>query len=107
MPEPVAAIHGISNDVPGVHALMDSHFVLDERRLNDKAAELFEALHLHLGPRARVSGLGVAQQQMVEIARALSFKAAVLIMDEPTAALTGIEIDDLFRIIRQLRDGGV
>ena len=82
-------------------------YILDDRILNDNAAELFEALHLHLDPRARVSGLAVAQQQMVEIARALSFKADVLIMDEPTAALTGIEIDELFRIIRQLRDRGV
>src|SRR6266850_67514 len=82
-------------------------FVLDDRILNDKATELFEALHLQLDPRARVSGLAVAQQQMVEIARALSFKADVLIMDEPTAALTGMEIDELFRIIRQLRDRGV
>ena len=82
-------------------------WVLDDRMLNDKAVELFEALHLHLDPRARVSGLAVAQQQMVEIAKALSFKADVLIMDEPTAALTGIEIDELFRIIRQLRDRGV
>ena len=82
-------------------------WVLDDRVLNEKAAELFETLHLHLDPRARVSGLAVAQQQMVEIAKALSFKADVLIMDEPTAALTGIEIDELFRIIRQLRDRGV
>jgi ribose transport system ATP-binding protein len=82
-------------------------WVLDDRVLNDKAAELFEALHLRLDPRARVSGLAVAQQQMVEIAKALSFKADVLIMDEPTAALTGVEIDELFRIIRQLRDRGV
>ena len=82
-------------------------WVLDDRILNDKTAELFETLHLHLDPRARVSGLAVAQQQMVEIAKALSFKADVLIMDEPTAALTGVEIDELFRIIRQLRDRGV
>jgi ribose transport system ATP-binding protein len=82
-------------------------FVLDDRTLNDKAAELFELLHLRMDPRQRVSGLAVAQQQMVEIARALSFKADVLIMDEPTAALTGIEIDELFRIIRQLCDRGV
>jgi ribose transport system ATP-binding protein len=82
-------------------------YLLDDRLLNDRAAELFEALHLRLDPRRRVSGLAVAQQQMVEIAKALSFRADVLIMDEPTAALTGIEIDELFRIIRQLRDGGV
>ena len=81
-------------------------FVLDEKALNARAAELFETLHLKLDPRARVSGLAVAQQQMVEIAKALSFSSDVLIMDEPTAALTDTEIDELFRIIRHLRERG-
>jgi ribose transport system ATP-binding protein len=81
-------------------------FVLDDKALNRKAAELFEELHLNLDPTARVSRLAVAQQQMVEIAKALSFSSAVLIMDEPTAALTDTEIDELFRIIRHLRDQG-
>jgi len=81
-------------------------FVLDDKALNAKAAELFETLHLKLDPRVRVSGLAVAQQQMVEIAKALSFSSDVLIMDEPTAALTDTEIDELFRIIRHLRERG-
>ncbi|HZK59660.1 MAG TPA: ATP-binding cassette domain-containing protein, partial [Cryobacterium sp.] len=72
-------------------------FVLDDKALNRKAAELFEELHLNLDPTARVSRLAVAQQQMVEIAKALSFNSDVLIMDEPTAALTETEIDELFR----------
>ena len=80
---------------------------LDDRAINDNAAALFEKLRLHLAPRERVSALTVAQQQMVEIAKALSFNAAVLIMDEPTAALTDREIDELFRITRQLRADGV
>ena len=82
-------------------------FVLDDRALNDSAAALFEKLRLHLDPRKRVSALTVAQQQMVEIAKALSFNAAILIMDEPTAALTDREIGELFRITRQLRAEGV
>jgi ribose transport system ATP-binding protein len=81
-------------------------FWLDEKALNRDAKALFEELHIHLDPRARVSGLAVAQQQMVEIAKALSFRSDVLIMDEPTAALTDTEIDELFRIIRHLREGG-
>src|SRR5439155_13649360 len=80
---------------------------LDERKLNDNALRLLETLRLDLDPRTRVSKLTVATQQMVEIAKALSFNSEVLIMDEPTAALTETEIDDLFRIIRQLRDRGV
>jgi len=81
-------------------------FVLDDKALNRKAAELFEELHLNLDPTARVSRLAVAQQQMVEIAKALSFNSDVLIMDEPTAALTETEIDELFRITRHLRERG-
>jgi ribose transport system ATP-binding protein len=81
-------------------------FVLDEKTLNAKAAALFAELHIKLDPRVRVSHLAVAQQQMVEIAKALSFNSDVLIMDEPTAALTDTEIDELFRIIRHLRDQG-
>src|SRR5467141_2148174 len=80
---------------------------LDERKLNDNARRLLETLRLDLDPRTRVSNLTVATQQMVEIAKALSFNSEVLIMDVPTAALTEREIDDLFRIIRQLRDRGV
>ncbi|MDQ2966529.1 MAG: sugar ABC transporter ATP-binding protein, partial [Chloroflexota bacterium] len=82
-------------------------FVLDDRALNARAGALFESLHLRMDPRRRVGDLAVAEQQMVEIAKALSFNAAVLIMDEPTAALTDTEIAELFRIIRQLRENGV
>jgi ribose transport system ATP-binding protein len=81
-------------------------FVLDEKALNRKAGELFEELHIRLDPRSRVAGLAVAQQQMVEIAKALSFNSDVLIMDEPTAALTETEIAELFRITRHLRERG-
>ncbi len=80
---------------------------LDDRKLNENARRLLETLRLDLDPRTRVSNLTVATQQMVEIAKALSFNSEILIMDEPTAALTETEIDDLFRIIRQLRDRGV
>jgi ribose transport system ATP-binding protein len=79
---------------------------LDDKALNRKAAALFEELHLNLDPTARVSRLAVAQQQMVEIAKALSYNSDVLIMDEPTAALTETEIDELFRITHHLRERG-
>jgi ribose transport system ATP-binding protein len=80
--------------------------MLDEAALNRKASDLFDRLHLRLDPRRRVGSLAVAQQQMVEIAKALSYDSSVLIMDEPTAALTDTEIEELFQIIRQLRDTG-
>lgn len=83
------------------------NFVLDEKEINAQTQQLLETLHLKLDPRIKVADLTVAKQQMVEIAKALSFNAEVLIMDEPTAALTEAEIEELFRIIRQLRDKGV
>jgi ribose transport system ATP-binding protein len=83
------------------------NFILNEKEINLKTKQLLDMLHLDLDPRTKVSDLTVAKQQMVEIAKALSFNAKVLIMDEPTAALTDTEIEELFRITRQLRDKGV
>lgn len=80
---------------------------LDEKKLNEQAQILFDRLKLNLDPRTRVSELTVAKQQMVEIAKALSFQSDVLIMDEPTAALTESETEELFRIIQQLKESGV
>ena len=81
--------------------------LLDEERLNADASRIFERMKLRLDPRVRVADLTVARQQMVEIAKALSFDSRVLIMDEPTAALNAEEVADLFTIIRQLRGEGV
>ncbi|KIL41298.1 D-ribose transporter ATP-binding protein [Gordoniibacillus kamchatkensis] len=81
--------------------------MLDERKLNEQAARLFERLGIELDPRVKIAELTVANQQMVEIAKALSFDAKVLIMDEPTAALSEAEIGSLFRIIGQLKAEGV
>ncbi|TXK76750.1 sugar ABC transporter ATP-binding protein [Paenibacillus sp. N3.4] len=80
---------------------------LDDRKLNQDAERLLREMNLQLDPRTKVSELTVAKQQMVEIAKALSFQSDVLIMDEPTAALTNAEIEELFRIIEELRGRGV
>jgi ribose transport system ATP-binding protein len=80
---------------------------LDEDRLNADTQALFDRMNLALSPDTAIGDLTVAKQQMVEIAKALSYKSRVLIMDEPTAALNNTEIDDLFRIIRQLKSEGV
>ncbi len=80
---------------------------IDRQKMDQDARKIFERLHLNLDPRTPVGDLTVAKQQMVEIAKALSFESRVLIMDEPTAALNNAEIDDLFRIIRQLKSHGV
>ncbi|WP_316167789.1 MULTISPECIES: sugar ABC transporter ATP-binding protein [unclassified Bradyrhizobium] len=81
--------------------------LLDEDRLNRQAAELLAQLNLSIDPRTTVGGLTVARQQMVEIAKALSFNSRVLIMDEPTAALNDREIAELFKMIRALKARGV
>ena len=80
---------------------------IDEARQNADAAAIFQAMNVAMDPRAPVSGLTIARQQMVEIAKALSYRSRVLIMDEPTAALNGNEIAELFTIIRKLRAEGV
>lgn len=74
--------------------------------MNQQASELLGRLGVQLDPRTKARHLSVAQQQMVEIARALSVQARVLIMDEPTSSLTSNEVEDLFRITRQLRQTG-
>lgn len=73
---------------------------LSERRLNRKARFLFDKINIDLDPKARVGDLTVAKQQMVEIAKALSYKSRILIMDEPTAALNDAEVATLHELIR-------
>lgn len=80
---------------------------IDKKKMERETQKIFDRLNLNLDPRTAVGDLTVARQQMVEIAKALSFDSRVLIMDEPTAALNNAEIDDLFRIIRQLKSHGV
>ncbi|MBN3766606.1 sugar ABC transporter ATP-binding protein [Burkholderia sp. Ac-20365] len=80
---------------------------LDEDKLNAQARDILARMHVNLDPRTIVGSLTVASQQMVEIAKALSFDSRVLIMDEPTSALNDAEIAELFRIIRQLKQRGV
>jgi ribose transport system ATP-binding protein len=81
--------------------------LLDENALNDKAQEIFDMMRLKVNPRTKVADMTVAKQQMVEIAKALSFNSDVLVFDEPSAALTDVEIAELFRIIRQMKKDGV
>src|SRR5262245_28332534 len=80
---------------------------IDAAKMENDTQKIFDRLNLKLDPRTLVSELTVAKQQMVEIAKALSFDSRVFIMDEPTAALNNAEIEDLFRIIRQLKSHGV
>lgn len=79
---------------------------LSERKLNSKAQDLLDDLGLSLKTKDVVENLTVAKQQMVEIAKALSYKSDIIIMDEPTSALTKAETETLFEIINKLRAAG-
>jgi ribose transport system ATP-binding protein len=80
---------------------------LDEKKMNADAVAILSRLDVRLDPTIRLNRLPVSKQQMVEIAKAISFASEVLIMDEPTSALTESEIDELFKVIHALRDRGV
>jgi ABC-type sugar transport system ATPase subunit len=72
-----------------------------------RARQLLEDLHLPIDPHLPIRNLGIGQQQLVEIAKALSHEARILVLDEPTAALTGAEVETLFGILSQLQTRGV
>ncbi|QIM64351.1 sugar ABC transporter ATP-binding protein [Frederiksenia canicola] len=85
-----------------------THFgVVDKAKMNKEAAELLNMFDIDVQPTDLVKDLSVARQQMVEIAKALSFDVEVLIMDEPTSALTEKEIEKLFELVRRLKEKGV
>ncbi|MEV6493787.1 sugar ABC transporter ATP-binding protein [Actinoplanes sp. NPDC051633] len=79
---------------------------VDRRAMNAAAERLFARLGVHLDPTRPARGLSIADQQLVEIAKALSSEARILVMDEPTAALSGVEVERLFSVVRSLRDEG-
>ena len=80
---------------------------LDRQAMTAAARRLLARLGIELDPEARVAGLRMGEQQLVEIAKALSLEARILIMDEPTSALSPAECDRLFRIVRGLAAEGV
>ena len=80
---------------------------VDEKKMNAEAAALFKRMQVNIDPASEVGHMTVARQQLVEIAKALSFNSKVLIMDEPTSALNAAEVEHLFAIIRDLRSKGV
>jgi len=80
--------------------------LISKAEMRRQASELFDRLGVPIDPSRVAEGLSIADQQIIEIAKAISMDAKVLIMDEPTAALSGVEVDRLFAVARGLRDKG-
>ena len=80
---------------------------VDWKRMYREVDQLLASLDVPLSSHTPVQGLSVAEQQLVEIAKALSLQAQVLVLDEPTAALSAHEVDELFLIVKQLRERNV
>ena len=86
---------------PKVGGIMVSESIMRKR-----TKEIFDQLEVHVDPKAIMSTMPVSQRQMVEIAKAVSYNAKVIVFDEPTSSLTETEVEHLFRIINMLRDKG-
>jgi rhamnose transport system ATP-binding protein len=86
------------------HEPMNMFGGIDWHKMNELARVPLKELGVNLDVNRKILGLSIAQMQMVEIAKALSANAQILIMDEPTSSLTLHEVNDLFRIVKQLRD---
>lgn len=82
-------------------------FVLDRVKMYDRANEIFEMLNINIDPNTKVEDLTTGYQQVVEIAKAISKNAKILIMDEPSAPLTNSEVDAMMSIVRLLKSRGV
>lgn len=82
-------------------------FVLNDDAINQQTQKLFDHLKLSIHPTDKVGSLTVGKQQMVEITKAISFDSSVLILDEPSAALTESEVTELFKTMKDLKDKGV
>jgi len=96
----------MENIFMGHHIRNKSNSLLSWRKMKDKTQLLLDKLELDIGPDTKVRNLSVAQRHMVEVAKALSLDAKVVIMDEPTSALTLKEVEYLYKIIRKLKSEG-
>lgn len=112
----ISIIHQELNLIPGMTVAeniflgkepLNTFGLINYREMNEKAKVLMDRLHLFVSPKTSVDTLKVGQQQLVEIARVLNLKSRVLIMDEPTSAISDKESELLFQIIRDLKSKGV
>lgn len=111
----IAIIHQELNLIPGLsisenlflgRELSTSWGILDRTRMQMRTRELLQKLRLNLSPNTLIKDLKVGQQQLVEIAKALLSEAQIIIMDEPSSAISGAEVEVLFEIIAELKQEG-
>ncbi len=86
---------------------MKNGIYIDDKKMEEDAKKLFEKINVDIDPSAKVGSLTVGKQQMVEIAKAVSHDSKILILDEPTAALTQTEVEELFAIMNDLKSKGI
>ena len=80
---------------------------VDEKKMYNDTINIFKDLDIKVDPKKKVADLPIAERQMIEIAKAVSYKSKVIVMDEPTSSLTEKEVDHLFKIIKKLKESGV
>lgn len=110
----VSMVHQELNQVPELSVMENiwlgrmpkKHGMVDDDRMYKDTQEIFKSIDLDIDPRTKINTLSVSQRQMIEIAKAVSCNAKIIILDEPTSSLTETEVEHLFRIINKLRDGG-
>lgn len=81
--------------------------IIDHKKMNQETQDLFDRLGLNFDPKRIIGKYSVAERQLIEIAKAVSYDAKILVLDEPTSSLTESEVDKLFEIINKLRKQGV
>jgi len=96
----------VAENIFAGHTRKDYKIKIDWKDIYKRAQKLLDSLDVHLDPYAKMTGMSIADQQMVEIISALSQNAELIIMDEPTAALTPGEVNNLFRIVNNLKKQG-
>ena len=110
----IAMVHQELNQVPETSVMENiwmgrmpkKGFVVDDNKMYEDTKRIFERLDLRIDPKEKIRHLSVSQRQMIEIAKAVSADAQIVVLDEPTSSLTEKEVDHLFRIIRTLKEQG-
>lgn len=106
-PNQTVAQNIFCNREPKKKGILGTLGFIDKEMMEEEAKKILETLGADISPKELVKNLSVAERQMVEIAKALSFKAKIIIMDEPTSALGPDEVEKLFEIISQLKSQGI